>query len=157
MRMRPSTEADRDWTLELLAAHWGSPVMVTRGNVYRADELHGFIAVHEGKKAGLATYRIDGGQCEIISMNSLAEGRGIGTALLDAVRAAAAEAGCTRLSLITSNDNTAALRFWQKRGFVIAAVHRGAIERSRRLKPEIPLTGNDGIPIRDEIEMELLL
>jgi hypothetical protein len=29
--------------------------------------------------------------------------------------------------------------------------------KSRQLKPEIPLTGNDGIPLRDEIELEMLL
>jgi hypothetical protein len=59
--------------------------------------------------------------------------------------------------LITTNDNTAALRFWQKRGFKLLRVHRNAVEKSRKLKPEIPLTGNDGIPIRDEIELEMML
>jgi hypothetical protein len=33
-------------------------------------------------------------------------------------------------------------------------VHRGAVERSRELKPEIPLVSNDGTPIRDELEYE---
>jgi len=59
--------------------------------------------------------------------------------------------------LITTNDNTHALRFYQNRNFVIAAIHINAIEKSRQLKPEIPLTGADGIPIRDEIELEMLL
>jgi hypothetical protein len=59
--------------------------------------------------------------------------------------------------LITTNDNTKALRFWQKRGFRLAAVHRNAVEKSRKIKPEIPLTGNDGIPIKDEIELEMAL
>jgi hypothetical protein len=31
------------------------------------------------------------------------------------------------------------------------------MEKSRLLKPEIPLIGNDGIPIRDEIELEMIL
>jgi ribosomal protein S18 acetylase RimI-like enzyme len=90
-------------------------------------------------------------------MNSLAEARGVGSALVDAVRNAAANAGCQRLWLITTNDNTTALRFWQKRGFRLAALYRNAIEQSRKLKPEIPLTGNDGISIRDEIELEIKL
>ncbi|MEM6284414.1 MAG: GNAT family N-acetyltransferase, partial [Chloroflexota bacterium] len=59
--------------------------------------------------------------------------------------------------LITSNDNTPALRYWQKRGFEIIAVHRDAITEARRLKPEIPLVGMDDIPIRDEIELEMRL
>jgi hypothetical protein len=65
--------------------------------------------------------------------------------------------GCTRLWLITTNDNLHALRFYQKRGFMLVAVHRNAVEQSRKLKPEIPLYGKDGIPIRDEIELEMLL
>ncbi len=81
----------------------------------------------------------------------------IGTALIDAVKDVATMAHCKRLWLITANDNMAALRFYQKRGFLLVAVYRNAVEQSRRLKPEIPLVGIDGIPLRDEIELELLL
>jgi len=132
-------------------------VMVTRGKMHQADELPGFIAVHEGKPAGLVTYHINGNECEIVSMNSLVERTGIGSALIDAVKDVAAKAGCKRLWLITSNDNTAALRFYQKRGFSLVAVYRNAVEQSRKLKPEIPLIGNDGIPLRDEIELGMFL
>ena len=90
-------------------------------------------------------------------MNSLVERIGVGSALIDAVKKVAASAGCRRLWLITTNDNTAALRFWQKRGFWLAAVYPNAIAESRLLKLEIPLTGNDNIPIRDEIELEMIL
>lgn len=140
----------------LLTEHWGSVRMVTRGKIHQADSP-GFIAVQQDKPAGLITYRLDGKECEITSMNSLLENQGIGSALIDTVKNAAAAAGCKRLWLITTNDNTKALRFWQKRGFSLAAIYRNAIEQSRRLKPEIPLTGNDGIPIRDEIELEMIL
>ena len=34
---------------------------------------------------------------------------------------------------------------------VIEAIYLGAIERSRSLKPQIPLIGENGIPIRDEL------
>lgn len=37
------------------------------------------------------------------------------------------------------------------------AVYPNAVSLSRKLKPEIPLIGNYGIPIRDEIELELKL
>ncbi|MFP3471139.1 GNAT family N-acetyltransferase, partial [Micrococcus sp. SIMBA_144] len=62
--------------------------------------------------------------------------------------------GCSRITLITTNDNLAALKFYQKRGFVMTAIHRNAVEKARKIKPEIPLIGNDGIPIRDEIQLE---
>jgi Acetyltransferase (GNAT) family len=67
------------------------------------------------------------------------------------------EAGCRRVWLITTNDNLRALRFYQRRGFRLVAVHPDALARSRELKPSIPEIGLDGIPLRDELELELLL
>jgi ribosomal protein S18 acetylase RimI-like enzyme len=62
-----------------------------------------------------------------------------------------------RIWLVTTNDNTPALRFYQKKGFIIIRIFANALQESHRLKPEIPLTGLDGIPIRDEIELEYIL
>jgi N-acetylglutamate synthase-like GNAT family acetyltransferase len=103
------------------------------------------------------TYRLEGDECEVITLNSLIGGMGVGSALIEAIREVAVSAGCKRLWLITTNDNLAALSFYQKRGFVLVAVYRNVLEQSRRLKPEIPLVGMDGIPLRDELELELLL
>ena len=125
--------------------------------MYDAATLPAFIAKWEAEPVGLVTYSIQEAQCQIVTLDSLVKGRGIGTALTEAVKAAAMEAGCRRLWLITTNDNLPALGFYQKRGFVIAAIHRNALQVSRRIKPEIPLFGKDGIPLRDEIEMEYLL
>jgi len=62
---------------------------------------------------------------------------------------------CPRLWLVTTNDNVDALRFYQRRGFCLVCVHRGAVDHSRaHLKPEIPLAGNNRIPLRDELELE---
>lgn len=156
-QIRPINKDDRKWVTGVLKEWWAGPIIVTRGKVHQADELPGFIAEKTGKPVGLVTYNIDGAECEITSMNSLTEGKGVGSALIDAVKNVCIKARCRRLWLITSNDNTKALRFYQKRGFRLVAVHRNAIEQLRKLKPEIPLTGNDGIPIRDEIELEMIL
>jgi ribosomal protein S18 acetylase RimI-like enzyme len=156
-QIRRLLRADRDWVVELLQREWGSRKVVSRGIVHDAGSLDGFIAGRAEERIGLVTFRIDGAECEIVTLNSLSDGIGVGTALVEGVRQAAVEAGCRRVWLITTNDNTAALRFYQKKGFSLVAVYRGALEQSRRLKPEIPLVGNDGIPLRDEIEMELRL
>jgi RimJ/RimL family protein N-acetyltransferase len=153
----PVSSDDKAWITSLLKEWWAGPLIVTRGKLHLADELPGFIAVHDGMPAGLITYDVVGDECEIVTMNSLVENRGIGTALISAVSNIALKAGCRRIWLITTNDNTAALRFYQKKCFSLVAVHRNAIERSRQLKPEIPETGNDGIPLRDEIELEIVL
>jgi ribosomal protein S18 acetylase RimI-like enzyme len=59
--------------------------------------------------------------------------------------------------LLTTNDNLHALRFYQRRGFRLAALYPGALAEARKLKPSIPETGYHGIPIRDEIELEMSL
>ncbi len=156
-QIRPLNTSDHEWVASLLVENWGSTKMVTRGKIFSADRLPGFAAIQENKPVGLATYRIDGDQCEITSLNSLEERVGIGTALVDAVKNVATKANCKRVWLVTTNDNTTALRFWQKRGFLLVAVYRNAIAESRRLKPEIGLVGMDGVPLRDEIELELIL
>ena len=156
-QIRPINKEDKVWINGLLQEWWGSPEVVSRGKIHRADELPGFIAVQDEKPVGLITQEIIGDQCQIVTMNSLVEGKGIGSSLVNVVKEVAQKAGCKRLWLITTNDNTAALRFWQKRGFSLVVVHRNALVKSRELKPEIPLIGNDGIPLLDEIELEVVL
>ncbi len=156
-QIRPVNKDDHTWVASLLTEHWGSARMITRGKVYQADELPGFVAVKGDKPAGLITYRNEGNECEITSMNSLVEGIGVGIALVEEVKKTAGLADCRRLWLITTNDNMKALRFWQKRGFSLVAVYPKAVEEARKIKPEIPFIGNDGISLRDEIELEIIL
>ena len=136
---------------------WGSNRVVSKGTMLYPAELEGFAAVRDEKIVGLATYRIEGEECEVVTINSLTEGTGIGSLLLDAVKDEAVKTRCRRLWLITTNDNLSALRFYQKWGLRITAIYPNALERSRMLKPEIPLLGKEGIPIRDEIELEMIL
>jgi len=140
---------------ELLEAEWGGINVASRGRIHDASRLPGFIALDRGRPVGLATYRIEGDSCELVTLNSLVEGQGIGSALILKVKDTAQTDGCRRLWLITTNDNTPALRFYQKRGFRLAALHRNTLKESRKLKPEIPLVGLDGIPIMDELELEI--
>jgi ribosomal protein S18 acetylase RimI-like enzyme len=152
--LRPLTPSDRDWVACRIAESWGAEIVVAHSKIYRPVELPGFAAESEGKVIGLLTFHIEGAACEIVTLDSWRKGAGIGSALIEAVKQVARQAGCHRLWLVTTNDNTQALRFYQKRGFVISAIHINALEKARRLKPEIPLIGEDGIPIRDEIELD---
>jgi len=137
--------------------HWGSEEMITRGNIYRPEQLDGFV-IEDGKEwIGLLTFFVTDNECEVTSLDSLCEGQGIGTKLMETVVDEARKQGWKRVFLITTNDNMHALRFYQKRGFELVAVHRGAVNESRKLKPSIPLTGFDDIPLRDEIELEIIL
>jgi GNAT superfamily N-acetyltransferase len=155
--IRPIDHGDKAWVASLVNEMWGSVKMVVRGSIYHVDELPGFIAILEDEPVGLVTYFLEDGDCEIISLDSTIEGIGMGSTLIETMKKFAREEGCKRLRLITTNDNTKALRFWQKRGFRLKTVYPNAVEKSRELKPEIPLLGNDDIPIRDEIELEMIL
>ena len=156
MTVRPFREGDREWVRETLRELWGETV-VSRGAVHDPTALPGFVAEEGGERVGLLTYRVDGADCEVVTIDAFPEGVGAGTALLDAAARAARDAGCGRVWLITTNDNLRALRFYQRRGFRLVAVHPDALERSRELKPSIPEIGLDGIPLRDELELELTL
>lgn len=135
--------------------HWGSTEMVISSGIYDCSTLEGFVFVNDNQTiVGLITYEIRGAECEIISLDSMEEGKGIGSCLLKAVEEQARQHHCTVVSLITTNDNLHALKFYQKRGYSLVEVLPNAVERARALKPEIPLIGHDGIPIRDEIRLQ---
>jgi ribosomal protein S18 acetylase RimI-like enzyme len=140
-----------------MIAEWGAETVVAHGEVLRPADLPGFAAEAAGEPVGLLTYLVRGDECEIVTLNAWRAGLGIGAALIEAVREAAVRAGCRRLWLVTTNDNTSGLRFYQKCGFILCALRPNAVAASRLLKPEIPPTGEAGIPIRDEIELEMWL
>ncbi len=131
--------------------------MVVHGVIYRPENLKGFIALEGGQWVGVITYTFRETECEIVSLDSLLEGQGIGTSLIEKVGAEADQAGCGRVFLITTNDNLGALGFYQKRGFKLVRVNREAVNESRKIKPSIPLISERGIPIREEIELEMKL
>jgi GNAT superfamily N-acetyltransferase len=158
--IRPLSSVDKDQISSFVTEHWGANVVVVHDVIYRPSDLPGFIAFRtdtETNWLGLVTYRIHDYQCEIITIDSVFPAIGIGTTLLEAVKHVAIEVGCRRLWLITTNDNLDALRFYQRRGLALVAVYRNAVNRSRELKPEIPEVGAYGIPLRDEIELEMVL
>lgn len=155
--IRPLNPEDRPRVAALIAEHWGDDIIVAHGTAFRPSTLPGFVACCGDRWLGIVTYHIAEGQCEVVTLNSFRPSAGIGTALLQAVRRVAVEAGCRRVWVVTTNDNINALRFYQKRGFRLVAVHRDAVEEARRLKPAIPQIGYEGIPIRDEIELEMAL
>jgi ribosomal protein S18 acetylase RimI-like enzyme len=157
IEVRPIDADDHAWVEQIQAASWDGAA-ARRGELVLLAGLPGFVARLNGERVGLLTYAVRGDECEVVTIESRVEGRGVGRALLDAARGVAEAAGCRRLWLVTSNDNVRALGFYQRWGMDIAAFRRGAIDDSRRrLKPSIPERGTDGVPIAHELELELRL
>ena len=156
-KIAPVIEEDRELVKEFIQRLWYDERVVANGKLFSPSALPGIISYDRKTIIGLITYIIEGDTCQIITLNSLVQGWGLGTVLVDAVRAAAVAAKCSRLMLLVNNDNITAFRFFQKRGFNLVAVHRNALEKAREVKPMIPAEGYNGIPMRDEMEMEVML
>lgn len=152
--IRHLAEADRPRLRDFWIDHWGGDAMIVHGETIRYDQVQGLIY---GGWTGLLTYIIRGDECEIVSLNSLQEGIGIGTSLIAEVIKEAKAKGCRRIVLTTTNDNLHALGFYQRHGFSLSAIRPGAINETRKIKPSIPLIGENHIPLRDEIELKMSL
>jgi len=152
--LRPS---DIPWAEQTVSEFFGSPRIVSRGILHHVRDLPGFLARFGSQPVGLVQYNIHAGECEVILLVSLVQRQGIGQALLKRVIDLARQEGCSRIWLITTNNNHTALKFYKSQGWKQIAIHRGAIKQSRKLKPEIPEFDDQGIPIEDEIEFELKL
>src|SRR5271170_5772415 len=139
----------------LVAELWGSEIVAVHGSSLRPAELGGFIAERSRRVAGLLTYQLVGDMLEIVTLNAIDRRAGIGTMLIEAAVGQARRFGCREICLTTTNDNVDALRFYQRRGFRLAELRPGAVDRSRQHKPQIPRTGDYGIPLHDEIELSL--
>jgi DNA-3-methyladenine glycosylase I len=152
--LRPITPGDLPRLRRFWQEHWAGEEMIVHGEIFRAEQLQGFVT---DDWTGLVTYFVGEDGCEIISLDALKEGGGTGTALIGAVVDEATRRECRRVFLSTTNDNLHALGFYQRRGFELVGIRRGAITESRKRKPGIPLIGDNDIPQRDEIELELRL
>ena len=157
MEVRPITPSDRPWVTQAVAGHFASARIVSRGVLHDSGELPGLVAIHDGTRCGALLYAIHEGECEVVVLISLVRRAGVAAALLGAVQGTARDAGCRRLWLVTTNDNQPAIEFYSGQGWSLKAVHENAVTEARRVKPEIPDLGQGGVPIRDELEFELLL
>ncbi|MBE0068580.1 GNAT family N-acetyltransferase [Thermoanaerobacterium thermosaccharolyticum] len=157
MHIKPISIDDRQRINDFIKSRWFSTEMVVGGKIVDMTKLEGFIAYEKDEIIGLATYRIKDSECEIMSLDSLKENQGIGTALLNKIIEETINKKCTKIKLVTTNDNINAIRFYQKRGFDMVRIHHNAVDVARKLKPSIPLLGDFGIPIKHEIEFEMNL
>jgi GNAT superfamily N-acetyltransferase len=153
LRVRALRDDERAWARSVLEESWGE-IVIGGGREYRPATLPALVAEDGGERVGLATYLIEDSDCELVTIDALTVGGGIGGALIEAVADTARAAACTRLHVITTNDNLPALRLYQRHGFVLLAVHPDEIAVTRQRKPQISATGHAGIPIRDELELE---
>jgi ribosomal protein S18 acetylase RimI-like enzyme len=157
VRVRPAAPEDGEAVAAIHADSWGGPLAVGHGVAYDLTALPTLVAILDDRVAGVLTYHVAGDSLEVVSIDAAPPRRGVGTALLDAAAEAGRALGLRRMWLVTTNDNLDALRFYQRRGLRLVGLAPDAVAASRRLKPGIPEIGAYGIPLRDELTLELSL
>lgn len=158
MDIKTISTKNRQQINNFIISHWFSTEMVVRGEIVDMTAMNGLVMYDNDETIiGLVTYRIKDNECEIMSLDSLKEKQGIGTTLVNKVAEIATKIQCTRIILITTNDNINALRFYQKRGFDMVRLYHNSLDTARKLKPSIPMVGDFNIPLKHEIELEMNL
>lgn len=142
---------------EAIAADWteftgGAPVLAALGAFMPADVEA--IELVDGAHRAVITWKQDGDLAELVSVHADPPGGGLGAELMAIVEERLRAAGVRRVLVATTNDNVDALRFYQRHGFRLVRLHLDWMERVRERKPQVPLTGNGGLPLQDLWEME---
>jgi ribosomal protein S18 acetylase RimI-like enzyme len=164
IEVREGTPADAAFVRRSLMESMAGTAVAGHGELIDAMLLPALVAWIDDEPVGHLTYRtsppgssppgLSAASWEVVTLHAARPGRGVGAALMTALLDRARKAGAARVWLITTNDNTNALRFYQRLGFDLVRLDRDAVTESRRrLKPTIP-THADGIPIRHELELE---
>jgi GNAT superfamily N-acetyltransferase len=156
-RVRRLRALDRDFVMDFLDTNHVSPAVVSRGRLHAADSLPGFVALHDSDPVGLLVYTLVESELEIIILHTVEDRIGLGSSLLREAKKAARRHDCRRVWVVVTNDNTKAMGFYQRNGFRIVAFYAAARDVARSMRPDLPERGVDGIPVHDEIELELPL
>ena len=148
-------DSDRREVARFVEHHWGSAKIISCEEVYRPHEHEGIIERRDDRIVGLLTWRVHGDAMQLLTLNATLEGQGIGSSLMLTAIDEARKRSLRRVWLATTNDNLRAVGFYQRLGFRMVDIRVGSIDQARKTKPKIPDVGCEGIPIHDEIILEL--
>jgi ribosomal protein S18 acetylase RimI-like enzyme len=151
--VRPLHEDEHGWMRRTVRERWPQGLLVGRGRVHQASELSALIAVEDCERVGLLTYVIDGEVAELVTLDALRPGLGVGAMLIEELADLASRTGARRLVAMLTNDNVRGLRYYQRRGFRMNELRADAMDELRARRPWIPRSGQEDIPVRDEIEL----
>ncbi len=153
MRLRPATT---DEIKEVWEDRWFG-LVVCLSTVYTPPDVEGLALVdYNDEMVGLVTYHVDGPAGQIVTLDTIIRGRGFGRHLLEAVENKFHNRGLGRAWALMTNDNLRAAGLYLSRGYRLVRIHLDAVDRVREHKPELPVKGYEGIPMRDLWEFEKL-
>jgi ribosomal protein S18 acetylase RimI-like enzyme len=157
----PLSPADEQAAEQFLATTMAGRTQIRLGEPVDALAAEGAAAWEGDRLVGLATWappdQVGAAELILLAVARDHRNQGVGGTLLEQAAEAAKAAGATSQWLVTTNDNLDALRLYQRHGYRLAALHPGAVDDARRLKPTLPQLGQHGIPLHDELVLERLL
>lgn len=156
INIRPATNNDQEWINKFISDSWGSTIIVSTQK-FDTSKLPTIIVEDGSSPKGVSVYHVDRSRLEIVAIKTAISGKGYGKALIDECKKIAKEKGLKSVFLITTSDNLNAMGFYQKQGLRMTKIYRDEMEKVRKIKPEIPLVGENGIPLKDEVEFEYQL
>jgi GNAT superfamily N-acetyltransferase len=155
MLIRHVSAADRNDVRSLVASRWGASFVIKHDTKFELPGLPGLIAEVNDAIVGLLLWVDRGAEIELLTLDALVQWQGIGGSLLGAFTEQVQSRDHCRVLATVTNDQLVALRLLQLRGFRISAVRPGAVDAARKVKPQIPVIGNDGVPLHDELDLVL--
>jgi uncharacterized protein YhfF len=135
---------ERAWFRDAYAERWGTTVMVSRGVAHDVAALPGLVCERDGERLGVLTFRPrPGGETECVSVDAFSRGSGVVASLTAGVVELGRRERWHRLWLVTTNDDTPALRAYQRSGWELVALHHGVVAGPHsELELEIRLGGS---------------
>jgi ribosomal protein S18 acetylase RimI-like enzyme len=153
--------SDLPWASAILDAELGGRMQARRGELIDAIGDGGLVGMAGGQPVALLTWALGiaaSAEIRAVVVTSELRGQGVGRALIEAAHQRLGTMGVRHVWLVTTNDNVPAIGLYQQLGYRLVALRPGAVDESRRtLKPSIGEIGAHGIPIHDELELELEL
>lgn len=155
VRVEKARASDEPFVRQVLASQWNTRRVWARGSSHDPFTLPTVIARREGRPVGMAVFTTAKHEFEIVALGVIERGAAVAPMLLDAVEDEARAAGASKVFITAPNCATEALAFLQRRGFAVTTVRRGQMDWYRQSEPGIPKVAPNGVPIRDEFEVEL--
>ena len=76
------TEKDNNAVSQIIKG-WGSDILVSRGKIYKGEDLDGILTYEDDKIIGLGLYYIINKECEILLLETFKQNIGIGTQIIE--------------------------------------------------------------------------
>lgn len=149
--VREAQPGDRRAIEQICDRAWGETEIDVFGRTFDVLACDNLVAVDGDELLGLISCTVHGGELAVVmySVYPHSQGRGVGSALLDAAAEMAASRSLASMKAAVSNDDLPLLYFYQRHAFAIVEIATGLL--ADRLG--YAGIGFAGIPIRDEIRL----